>query len=67
MAAGVSGGECTVDVGGECRGDASVDPEGKNLRLGVVVPDGTLETGCEPGSEIGSNAWCCIREDCMLF
>lgn len=56
VAAGVSGGECTVEVGGDGRGDASTEPAGRCFRLGVVVPDGTRDTGCEPGNDTGSKA-----------
>lgn len=42
VAAGVRGGECAVDVGGETRGEASVDHVGRCLRLGVVLPEGTF-------------------------
>jgi len=39
--AGVSGGECTADWGGEGRGEASTEPAGIALRIGVAEPDGT--------------------------
>lgn len=58
VAAGVSGGEWRAEAGGDGLGEASVDPAGKCLRLGVVVPDGTRDAGCEPGNETGSKAWC---------
>jgi len=45
VAAGVKGGEWTADVGGDGLGEASTEPAGRCLRLGVVVPDGTLEAG----------------------
>lgn len=40
VAAGVRGGDCTADVGGDAFGDGSPEPAG-NLLLGVVVPDPT--------------------------
>ena len=40
LAAGVSGGECTADVGGDGLGVASTDPEA-NRREGVAEPEGT--------------------------
>lgn len=55
VAAGVRGGECTAECGGDGFGDASTEPAGRCLLLGVPVPDGTLEAGCEPGRDTGSN------------
>lgn len=45
VAAGVSGGECTADAGGDARGEGWAEPAGMCIRLGVADPDGTLETG----------------------
>lgn len=32
------------------------------LKLEIVGGMRTLEAGIEPGSETGSNEWCCMRE-----
>ena len=40
--AGVRGGECTVECGGEILGDAGIEPACMNLLLGVMEPDGTF-------------------------
>ena len=44
VAAGVRGGECTADAGGDGFGVPWPDPAG-SLRLGVVVPEGMREAG----------------------
>lgn len=41
-AAGVSGGECMAEAVGDGLGDASTEPAGICLLLGVFVPDGTF-------------------------
>lgn len=56
VADGVSGGECTVEAGGEARGDGCWEPAGMCILLGVCVPEGTLEAGVEPGNESASKA-----------
>ena len=56
VTAGVSGGECTAEAGGEARGEGCWEPAGMCNLLGVVVPDGTREAGADPGSETGSKA-----------
>jgi len=40
VTAGVSGGVCIVELGGECRGEAAAEPAGSR-RDGVVMPEGT--------------------------
>ena len=40
VTAGVRGGECMAETGGECRGDGAAEPAG-SLREGVIEPDGT--------------------------
>ena len=42
LPAGVRGGECTAEVGGDILGDASPEPARRCLLLGVVVPEATL-------------------------
>ena len=39
VAAGVRGGEWTVELGGESLGDGSPEPAGKCRLFGVVLPD----------------------------
>lgn len=51
VAAGVKGGECTLEFGGECFGDGSADPAGRCCLLGVVVPECTFVLYVSPAIE----------------
>ena len=46
LAAGVNGGECTAEAGGDGRGDASLEPAGMKRFCGVAVPEWTCEAPC---------------------